>query len=159
MNQSHTNNPATVLRIARILWAAMLVGCIVFTVVMCATLDMERTVHPTPTGPTLLLFISVAIAVIAVPLAFIARGQAFKRGWVGDVVTPSVFLQGTILSCAICEGAFFVTLPLTLFGAPSLPLRIAPAISFIGLLLLWPNGRAMFPLRSKPDDNPYHFKQ
>lgn len=161
MNQSDhpTPTPEIALRTARIIWAGLVFGCLFITVVLFIQ-SRHRPIHATPVDNThAFLIVGAVITLVAVPLAFIMRGQIFKRGWVGDVVTPKAFATGTVTSCALCEGPYIVGLILASVNQFPPLLCIAPAISFIGLLLLWPNGRAMFPLRSKPDDNPYHFKQ
>ncbi|MHB1157123.1 MAG: hypothetical protein ACYC26_09810 [Phycisphaerales bacterium] len=158
MTQSNSPapTPQITLRIARIIWASLVIGCIVIAVTL---FSQPRNNHTPPDAAHAFLLVGAVITFVAVPLAFIMRGQIFKRGWVGDVVTPKAFATGTIVSCALCEGACAVGLILAFINQFPPLFCIAPAISFIALLLLWPNGRAMFPTPSNPDDNPYHFKQ
>ncbi|MFA7237597.1 MAG: hypothetical protein WC058_12095 [Phycisphaeraceae bacterium] len=158
MNQQHTalNNPPTALLLGRIIWAAMSLSCIIVGAMM---FSMMRGDGLHTESPPERLEAGIILAVVSIPAAFIMRGRIFKRGWMGDVVTPAAFLYGTLVSCAVCEGAFTIAMMFTFVNHFSPGFWMAPAVAFAGLLLLWPNGRAMFPPRSKPADNSYHFKQ
>jgi hypothetical protein len=139
-------DPKQALLTNRIIWAAMAMGMVAFAGVMIALArSQEDVVAPVGEADPMLFYIACAMVVTAIPMGLFVRGQVFKRGWVGDVVTPQAYTAGNIIAWACCEAPAFFAL-ITIFIDGRVVPNILPAAAAIVMhLLLWPNGRAMFP--------------
>jgi hypothetical protein len=138
-----------VLRTARILWAAMLLGEIAFAViVVCLRSGMLGDV---PVARTDLLPIMTGVAtltlVTGVPIAYFIRGQIYKRHWRDHAILPQGYFMGNLLLWAVCEGvAFFGLVGVLVTGAwhPLVVAVFAAAVQIVN----YPHGRPMLPAYS-----------
>jgi hypothetical protein len=149
MDPLEERHPHAVLRTAKIIWSALVAGVLVFGGVVAFLTIRPRSVPP-HVGDDLsmyLFYVSLGFSILAVPMAIFARGQIFKAGWAGDIVRPMAYFQGSIVAWAMCDGAALAGLVVCLVSQSMWPYAISTAIGLGGLLLLWPNGRAMFPRR------------
>jgi hypothetical protein len=141
-------SPDKALLTARIVWGALILGVAMIGVVF--TLVLPRS---TAGGdPTLLVPVVFFLVLTAIPIGLFMRGQVFKKHWVGDVVTPRGYIAGNIIAWASCEGTALFSLIVAAFIPGSTLALIPGAIAFVTLVLLFPNGKAMFP---PGVDNPY----
>ena len=142
-----TPNPKQVLLTSRIIWGALFMGITTAAAVFAWLIQTNR--FQSGEGlrdliPTL-FYIGIGLTLLSIPLGLFIRGQIFKSGWVGDVVQPQKYLAGNIVAWGLCEGPCFFGLIVCLLANSFWPYAIPPAAAFLFLLLLWPNGRAMFP--------------
>ena len=145
-------SPAGILAVSRIIWAVsagsmLMVGAVMVFMTL-------RTALPPPevsTGVESPMLLAAALmTAVALPMSLFVRAQVFKRGWVGDVVTPQAYFTGNMIAWAICEGAAFFGFAAMATSCEIMPGLIAPAVALTFLLLLFPNGKAMMPTA-----NPY----
>ena len=107
MNPNPTASPQQSLRTLRIIWAALLMGQVVFLVIVMWLIrqpadrpaidaDLRRT----------LLIICAAWLVMALPIGYFIRMKAYEKGRTPDgAVAPSSYATGNIVLFALCEGA------------------------------------------------------
>ncbi len=131
--------------VARVVWAALALGPVLFGGFLGS---LNRQPKTPVLDPELLLMISGAMALTMAPLGLFLRGQIFKRHWKGSIVTPEGYIAGCLVAWACCEGVAFTALMFVLISGSWLP--AGPGVAAWTLhLLLWPNGRAMF----NPDES------
>lgn len=145
------NDPKQALMTNRVIWAAMGLGMVMFAGIMIALAQSREPVAvPGGEADPMLFYIACAMVVAAIPMGLFVRGQVFKRGWVGEVVTPGAYTTGNIIAWACCEAPAFVALITIMLDGRIVP-NIFPALAAIVMhLLLWPNGRAMFARAAGP---------
>lgn len=141
--------PELVRRNAKIVWAALNLGVLVFSVMQLVFVQVPRRNEPDLPA---FIFIPWIFMFSVIPMGLFIRGQVFKRNWEGDVVLPKGYMTGNIIAWACCEGVAFISVIFGTYLAESIWTFIPGAISFLVLLLLYPNGKAMFP---PAGDNPY----
>jgi hypothetical protein len=94
-------NPKQALMVVRIIWAAMLIGQIVFLGVILA---IRQNSAEKPQTPPILGYISVVMALAAVPTAFILRKAAYGRPDQQGLIPVGKYSTGNILFLAMLEG-------------------------------------------------------
>ena len=140
------SNPKGVLMTTRILWAALLVGQIVFLVVVLVILSRR------PGGGSdqasadvgkILGYVAIAMLVGATAVGYFIRNQVYKANWQGNVVTPQGYSRGNIVLLAMLEGVAFFGLVATLVQG-SLGLAFAAAAVAMAIQVVnFPHGRPM----------------
>lgn len=141
-----SSTPEGTLRVVRIIWGAMLIGIIVTGAVILGVMGPsgnEGDAEPDPNAGMFAL-IAAAITVPAIGMGLFVRSQTFKKGWVGDAVTPGAYSSGNIVAWAACEGPCIIGIVFAFITDSVLPL-IPAAFAFATLVLLFPNGKAMQP--------------
>lgn len=148
-----TVQPRQLLLQARIFWFAMVAGVTimgaVFTFLILAEEHSPEVTQSLESVAPILFYVGIGLTGLALLLGPFLRGQIFKAGWVGDIVKPSSYFAGNIIAWALCEGAVLYGLIVCFVVGSLWPYVLPPAVAYIFLLLLWPNGRAMFPLRDR----------
>ncbi|QNN21412.1 hypothetical protein HED60_03700 [Planctomycetales bacterium ZRK34] len=143
-NPNAISDPKQALLLNRIIWAAIGMGVIVFGGIVIGMGISITGAEGLDDWTPILFYAACAMVATAIPMGLFIRGQIFKRGWVGDVITPQAYTQGNIIAWACCEAPAFLSLVLVMLSGQITP-NIYPAIAaFVMHLLLWPNGRAMF---------------
>jgi uncharacterized integral membrane protein len=153
-NQLQT--PEKALATLRILWAAMVMGVVIFTVVATVAGPLQPSSGPQDALPSLLFYISLVMMATGVAMGIFLRGQIYKRGWEGLAVKPGAYFSGTLIALALIEGP-------ALFGGVSLmladrifPYIISPLLGIALMLLCFPTGKPMQPRQPDlGDNNPY----
>lgn len=138
-----------VLRNARVLWTALLLGEIAFAAVVAAlTTGMlgdapaaDPDLAPIMTGVGLLMLVTV------VPIAYFIRGQVYKRHWRDHAVAPQGYFTGNLLLWAACEGVTFFGLVVVLVTGSWSPLLMA-VVAMTVQIVNYPHGRPMLPAYS-----------
>ena len=150
-----TSGPARTPRVAgtpeqtlhglRVVWCAMLAsivtaGALVFFGVI-------------PRGPfrvaaggalaTALRFLPIVALALALPIAYFARLQAYKRGWVGHVVTPAGYAAGNLILMRTLAAIAIGSLLLSLTPQAADTGFIAALAAAVALVINFPNGRPM----------------
>ena len=144
------SDPQRALITARVIWAMLCMGVMLLGGVMVfVTLRVEAREQDAAIGNMALLGAAV-VTLLALPVALFIRSQMFKRGWVGEVVTPSAYVTGNIVPWAVCEGAAIFGFIAMFLDRSIMPGILMPVVAMLFLLLLFPNGRAMFPRDAQP---------
>lgn len=88
---------------------------------------------------------AIGIGIVALITGIIARNQAYKAEWKGDVISPAGYVTGnTYLFLALTAGAIGLFVLSITGGWPAPTFAAAPII--IGLLIFnFPNGQPMKP--------------
>jgi hypothetical protein len=143
MSQQFPDDPKAALRTIRLLWAAMLVGQILFMIVI-AVMHIQRD-GETSQISKLLGYVGFGMLPVMTAVGYFIRNQTYKANWREDVITPQGYGGGNLILLAMLEGVALLSLVATLlhgsFGLPFVPAMIAMAIQVIN----YPNGRAMYP--------------
>lgn len=89
--------------------------------------------------------LAVVIGLAAIIVGHVARSQAYKAHWQGDVIGPTGYVKGNTLFFAALTGGALALFGLSVLGGwPAPTFAAAPII--IGLLIFnFPNGRPMQP--------------
>ena len=151
-NREPITDPKQALVTVRIIWAALAMGMVTFAgiVIVLAQAPAEAAA-PADDADPMFFYAACAMVVMAIPMGLFVRGQIFKRGWVGDVVTPQAYTTGNIIAWACCEAPVLFALVVVLITGNIMPNVLPAAAAFVMHLILWPNGRAMFtPAKSEP---------
>jgi hypothetical protein len=128
--------PAQALRVARILWATLLLGPIALAVV--AVLRRRGPGPPAEVGA--LAWAAIGATVLALVLAPRLRAMLWARGRRGEVVEPSKWLAGHVVAWALYEGAGMLGWITVLLGAPKLATVSVPAIALLAQFAAFPRG-------------------
>jgi hypothetical protein len=99
------NRPAS-LAALRMIWAALILGPIVFGVVVM-TIAAQRQANAQP----ILLYIAIGMLATMVPVAYVVRSIVYRNGRTPEgAVSPTAYATGNILFWAMCEGSAFFSL-------------------------------------------------
>jgi hypothetical protein len=146
------SNQAAALRQLRLRWGvALLINLplpfVALPIVGSAWIDQEP---GGAAGQSMLLAVVVGAACLVA--GHIARNQAYKAHWQGDVITPDGYVKGnTAFFVALTAGAFALFGLSVTGGWPAPTFAAAPVV--IGLLIFnFPNGRPMQPAPLRPLD-------
>lgn len=108
-------SPKQALLLSRIIWAALLMGQIMFLVVI---LVMRQGGEDQPKPQPILGYVAIGMALMAVPPAFFLRKVTFGKLDDDGHVAPGKFTSGNILFLALLEGASFFGLVVFFLGDP-----------------------------------------
>ena len=143
-------SPEQALKTSRIMWAALLMGCVMFTIVVIVLNLMAEKEGAPIEEDNFLFYIALGLQIAFIPVAFITRSQVFKKGWVEDIVKPFAYLKGNIIALALIEGPCILGIVSMFISKKIMPNGIIPAIGLVVFIILFPNGKAL-----QPTDNPY----
>ncbi len=152
-------SPQQTLILTRIIWAALLAGTLVIAVVLATAFGFEA---KPPTDPNTeqaadftIWLTGLIVTLTAIPAGLFIRGQAYKKGWTNNTVSPRAYHSGNIIAFATCEGTAIVNLIFYFVVDHHIANLICAVVSIAVLAFLFPNGKAMFP----PDDNTNPYAQ
>ncbi len=129
----------------RLIWLAMIVGQVLFAA-MCIYLKLSgRFALSTNEAVKVLLPISIAYLVGALPVACFIRSQIYKRHWQRHAVAPEGYASGNIIFLAICESAALLSLISMMLADAIFPAIVPALVAFAVQLVNYPTGRAMVP--------------
>ena len=97
--------------------------------------------HDIAFGPVFLL--AVAWAVVAVPVALVARGHVLQAAWQSRPADPGRHHRGLIFVWAALEIGIVLALLAAAFSGSLLPGGLLAAVLFMGLLALRPGPHAL----------------
>lgn len=148
-------DPKQTLMQGRIIWAVLVAGVVVFAVVVAMVVLGDGEAAALDDGARVTLsYAGLAVAGLVIPVGLFARMQVFKKGWHIHAVTPRAYLVGNLIAWSACEGTAMAGLVFCLvlrsFGLNGL----VAALGLAMLLLLWPNGKAMQPMRGQYERKP-----
>jgi hypothetical protein len=153
-SSSSSSSPRQALLLARIIWGAML-GGLVMLLVVAVMIGGKRAGDAEGAGQFASLTWGVwALLAAGWGVGTFVRGQIFKRHWVGEVVTPTGFIVGSVVSWAMVEGPTMLGLVLCI--ADGLWPHVWVVAGGIGLMvLMFPSGRVMMTSGEREPRNPY----
>jgi hypothetical protein len=106
MDPKPAPTPEQSLRTLRIIWAALLLGQVVFLVIVMWLIRQpaERSTI-TPELRRTLFILAAAWLVLAVPIGYLIRWKTYEKGRAPDgSVSPGGYATGNIILLALCEG-------------------------------------------------------
>lgn len=118
--------PQSVVRTARLVWAALLAGQMVFLVVVLVVMgkpgpDAQQDV------PKLLAMVSGVLLVSGIPIGSMLRKKTWDSGRVEGKLKPSAYVAGHVLFLAVCEGPALLSLVSVLLAGSVFPF-VLPAL-------------------------------
>lgn len=128
--------PRAALLTMRIMWAALLLGPMLFMAVIILVIlpNAKRPIHPQP----ILNWVSFALPVMMIPAAFIIRRLIFSRSRTDAGIPPAAYSTGNIVLWASCEGCAFFGLVAAMLNASLWPTIIVVAIALSLQALTFP---------------------
>ena len=131
--------PAAQLRVLRIIWAALLLGQVVFLIV-ATTVAAERE----PRDQTLLFYVAAGMLVIVTPVAYLLRAQSYARGRGADgAVAGGAYATGNILFWAMFEGVGMFSIVGAMLNGGRGPHLFVTAVALAIQIANFPTGRPM----------------
>jgi len=128
----------------RIIWAALLMGQLLFFLVIAFVLWPQGRKSGDPQFLRLLFFAECAMLLTAVPIGFVLRSQTFHKGRdESGNVRPAAYVTGNIILWATCEGASFFGLVGALLNNGPWPHLIITIIAVTVQLMTFPTGAPM----------------
>ncbi|MBI1374018.1 MAG: hypothetical protein GC159_14950 [Phycisphaera sp.] len=138
------------LRASWVLWMGMTLAQLAMLVVVIVVgysdvaVDVDESMRAAA-GP--LALFGGGLLLIGVPIALWARGEVFKRGWVGEVIRPGAFLFGNVIVWAMLESVGLAGSVAALLAGRALPHGFVAVIAFALTLFTWPGAGPMRPRR------------
>ncbi len=139
-------NPDQALKTLRIIWAALLMGILMFAGITAFLLATQS--PPAQEDQMIRIIVGVIGAMMVlffIPLGLFIRGQFFKRNWVDRIVTPGGYMQGNIVAFAMAEGAGLFNIVAMLIGGWWILHALLLAAVVICFIALFPDGKPMHP--------------
>src|SRR5438132_10795132 len=138
----------------RIIWAALLLGQLVFLGVIVFTIwpNEQHTIDLELLRTE--FYISIAMLVTGIVVGLVVRRLVFGRRLPDGTVDPVKYSTGNIIFWAMCEGPSFFGLVIMMQAGEGLPYAMVPAVAMAMQVLSFPTGRPLRPQESWP--NPIH---
>ena len=130
----------------RILWAALLMGQLIFLGVIVVVWETNPSFQPSPDVVKILFPIVIGMLLVGVPIGYVWRGQVYKRYWQDNVVAPQGYVGGNLFLLALCEGISLFGLATTMLNGSLWPTVVPSVIAMAVQVVNWPNGQAMVPV-------------
>ena len=126
----------------RIIWAAMLMGQIMF---LAITLTIAKNMAGlAPKLASLFLYCAIGMLVVLVPVAYVIRGIVYRGGRGEDgLIAPQQYASGNILFWAMCEGVGLAAITFGLLNRGQGPVLFIAAVAIAVQAVNFPTGRAM----------------
>ena len=135
--------PAQALLTTRILWAALLIGPLIFVGIASQIFKGP----PPPNSDDLQKFLPLvvcAFALVELPVLYLVRGITFKKNRENDAVTPRGFLTGNLMLFAGCEGLMLFAIVTWIVTRIIMPTVLPGVLALLVMLVNFPTGRAMY---------------
>lgn len=143
--QQQMENPRQALRTARILWAALCMGVVITAALLISMKEPAAEPIDAPTHiDRMFFYIACAAALVGVVSGLVVRHLIFRFARSDGVVSPQAYVGGNLIAWAACEGAATVGILLAFIDRTLMPTILPATAAFAVMLLLFPNGRAMF---------------
>ncbi len=127
-----------VVRQAWILWAALLMGPLMFFVVVLYLRKGGQFTAPLDAPPGLYLAIVWGLTVLSAVTGFAVRSVMFRPRLRGDSIPPETWLRGYVIGWAFCEGAALFGVTLIFLTGELTPYVYPAAIAFALQVLQFP---------------------
>ena len=137
--QPPSPSPAAQLRTLRIIWAALLIGPVIFLVV-ATTVGAERE----PRDQTILFYVAAAMLVVITPVAHVLRSQVYARGRQPDgTVAAGAYATANIIFWAMFEGVSTFSIVGAMLNGGRGPHLYVTAVALAMHIVNFPTGRPM----------------
>ena len=100
---------------SRIIWAALLLGQVIF---LCVILFLRRSGGPDAPPPPVLAYVAMLAVVVAAPIAFVMRKAMYGPPDDRGNIPPKKYAAGNLRFLAILEGVSMLGLVIFLAGDP-----------------------------------------
>jgi hypothetical protein len=150
-------NRRQVLIILRLFWWSTPVGYVAlfaFAAFVVSQFNWTDDRKPLKNIGDMLLYLSMIMVAVCIPLGFFARGQAYKRHWEADCVTPVGYLHGNIMFMTIRDVPVFFCAVAVIFAGTLIPYVLPSVIPLAVHLLNYPHGRPMQADEPRFDNDP-----
>src|SRR5687768_1818121 len=146
MEQQNQPSFETRLRVLRIIWAALLMGQVMFLGVIVALLWPSRTPGQTltPQVRQLLLYVATAMLVGAIGLGYLVRRMMYKTAPDGTVAMAN-YGGGNIILWAMCEGVSMFALVAMLLDGKPWPFLAISLVAMANQVITFPTGNNVRP--------------
>ncbi|HEY7088953.1 MAG TPA: hypothetical protein VH518_12740 [Tepidisphaeraceae bacterium] len=114
---NQTPTPRSALTTLRIIWAALLMGQIIFLLVILTMRSSGTSPRPVE-GTRMLAYIAIGMVVVMAPAAFVLRGVLYGPRDSRGYIAPQKYTAGNVIFFALLEGASFMGLVAFLLGDP-----------------------------------------
>ena len=134
--------PEQSLRTVRIIWAALLMGQVVFLVIVMWLIRQPAERPPVdPNVRRTLLIICAAWLATAVPIGYFIRLKAYEKGRGPDgAVAPGSYATGNIILLALCEGVSLFAIVGILLSRQVMPFIYPTVLAIAVQALNFPTG-------------------
>ncbi len=145
---SQQPSPAAQLRVLRIIWAALLMGEVMFLIV-ATTVAASR--EPQREMTQLLFYLALGMLVVLAPVAYVIRLSTYARGRQPDgTIAGGAYATGNILFWAMFEGVGMFAIVGALLNGGRGPHLYVVAVALAIQVVNFPTGR---PMRGNRDDS------
>lgn len=134
-------NPASAVRSARIIWAALLAGQVLFLVVVLVLMP-----KPAPQDqelPKLLALVAGVLVISGIPVGMMLRKKMWDAGRVDGVLQPSSYISGHVLFLALCEGPSLLALVSVLLAGSVFPFVLPSLVAMAVQIANYPTGEPL----------------
>ena len=144
MTQFQSQSPAGSLLPLRIIWAAMIMGVLMFFGVVLFIIPPSKT-QPDPKFMQLLLSIAIGMLCVFAPLGYLIKKIIWHKGRdTAGAVSLRAYVTGKIIQLAMCEAVAFFALVGGMLNGGGGPHLIVASIAIVFMILSFPTGK---PLR------------
>lgn len=143
--------PRSALMMARVIWAALLMGVVIAGVMMLLTFGGRASQGNASMVP---FMVSLVMAMTLLPAAYVVRAMMYRKSAVDGVVPPEKFLPANILFMAMIEGPMFTGLVMATVMGELFPTIVVPVVLLVVYVLNFPTGRVMAPKLANPYEMP-----
>jgi hypothetical protein len=131
-------NKRQVLLMNRIIWAALMLGELMF---MGVALGLGGSRQSNERGATILFYVAVAMAASSIPAGFFIRTLIFRAGTdAAGRVQPGRYTTGNIICWALCEGVAFLALVTCMIAGKPMPYLIPAIAGMAAQAITFPTG-------------------
>lgn len=143
-NDPQEPTPAQALRMARVLWAGLLIAQGIFGVLVVWLVAAGQVPRVAGAYP-LLMYVALGALVVLVPLAHFMRNQLYKSSWREHAVTPRGYVGGNLILMVLLEAASVIALLAVLVIGELMPTLLIAVAVLLVQLLNFPTGAPMRP--------------
>ena len=155
-------NPRQVLIVLRLIWwttPAVYVALFAFAAFVIRPSNVPGDSALQKNIADVLLYVSMIMVAVFIPLGFFARGQVYKRHWEVDCVTPRGYLNGNVMFMAVRDVPVFFCAVAVIFAGTLIPYFLPSVIPLAVHLLNYPHGRPMQPDKPRFHNDPSEFSR
>ena len=146
MNQQNQPSVETRLRVLRIIWAAFLLGQVLFLGVIVGFIWPSRTVGQTlsPQLREIFLYVGIAMLLGAIGLGYTVRQAMYKTAPDGTIAMPN-YAGGNIIFWAMSEGVSMFALVAMLMDGKPWPFLAIVLVAMANQVIAFPTGNNVRP--------------
>lgn len=142
-------DPRKALVVVRLLWAALLLGQLIFFAVLVLVLLPDEPDIEMKSTAKQLYYISAGLLFVGLFVGYTLRNQAYKQHWEDEVVTPAGYFKGNLILWVITDMIALFALVIVLLAGELFPYLWVAIGAMASIVINFPNGRIMFPPRDE----------